>query len=170
MGLLRCFIYLFTVGLLSFFAGRIIPKKWIDAYKFPFKTYNFEKNGKLYEKLKIRSWQNKLPDMSRIFPKIIPPKRIVKKADREKLENMLHENCVAELIHLLLSVAALPCLLLWKGIKGRIILYIYILFGNIPYVIIQRYNRPRIKRLLERNQKREIAEQINIECICENAS
>lgn len=149
MGLLRCFLYLMTLGVLSFFAGRILPKEWLDASEFPFKAYKFEKGGKIYEKLNIRKWQNKVPDMSRIFPKIIPPKRIECKADKAKLETMLHETCVAEIIHTALPILAIPCLWLWKGVKGRIIYYVYVLLGNLPFIIIQRYNRPRIARLLK---------------------
>ncbi|MBQ9833504.1 MAG: glycosyl-4,4'-diaponeurosporenoate acyltransferase [Clostridia bacterium] len=150
MGFIGCFVYLFFLGILSFFVGRIIPKKWIDPSKFPFKEFRFENGGKLYEKLNIKKWQNKLPDMSKIFPKLISPKRITEKANIEMLQNMLHETCVAEMTHVLLPLAALPCLLLWRGIKGKIIYFIYVVLGNLPYIVIQRYNRPRLKMLLER--------------------
>lgn len=170
MGFLRCFLYLMTLGVLGFFTGRILPKEWLDASKFPFKAYKFEKGGKLYDKLNIKKWQNKVPDMSRIFPKLIPPKRIEYKADKTKLETMLHETCVAEIIHTVLPILAIPCFWLWKGRKGRIIYYVYVLLGNLPYIIIQRYNRPRITRLLRNINALKDNVKLNSEHTCENAS
>ena len=170
MGLIRCFVYLVIIGTASFFLGRIIPKKWLNAFAFPFKEFKFENGGKIYERLNVKAWQNKVPDMSKIFPKIIPPKKIIEKSNKEMLENMLHENCVAEMIHLLLPIAALPCLLLWRGIKGRIIYFIYVFLGNLPYVIIQRYNRPRLKRLLKHFDGLRLKTVNDNEPICENPS
>ena len=60
---------------------------------------------------------------------------------------MIQETCVAELTHVLLSVCGLYALRLWPGAGGVLITAVYILFGNVPFIIIQRYNRPRLQRL-----------------------
>lgn len=41
---------------------------------------------------------------------------------------------------------------LWRGIGGVAFAAVYILLGNVPFVIIQRYNRPRLQRLYDRRK------------------
>lgn len=84
--------------------------------------------------------------MSRIVPKLIPAKRLTG-SYRAQLPRMIQETCVAELTHVLLSVCGLYALRLWPGAGGVLITAVYILFGNVPFIIIQRYNRPRLQRL-----------------------
>ena len=56
MKLLKCAIYLALTGAVGFFVGRIIPKRWIQPEKGLFRSFPFEKNGTVYEKLGIRKW------------------------------------------------------------------------------------------------------------------
>ena len=67
-----CCGYYGFIGLLFFIIGRILPKKWFDYNAFPYKAFDCEKDGKIYEKIAISKWQAKVPDMSRIFPKLMP--------------------------------------------------------------------------------------------------
>ena len=68
---------------------------------------------------------------------------------------MIQETCVAELIHMLLSVTGLACLAIWPGLGGIAVTIVYILLGNLPFIIIQRYNRPRLERLLTLQQRKQ---------------
>ena len=43
---------------------------------------------------------------------------------------------------------------IWRGPGGVILTVIYIVFGNLPFLLIQRYNRPRLQRLLEKQSRR----------------
>jgi len=144
----KCFRYLAVTGIGAFLLGRVIPKAWMNPEQGLFQSFPFEKNGKIYEKLGIRKWQNKLPDMSRILPFALPAKNL--SGDyAARLPRMIEETCTAELIHLLLCVTGLACLWIWPGVGGTIITMLYIL-GNLPFVLIQRYNRPRLLRLQKR--------------------
>ena len=150
---LKCFIYLTSVGMLAFFAGRFIPKSWINPDIFPYKTCRFENDGRFYEQFGVRKWQTKVLDMSKIFPKIIPQKKI--NGDlQDSLPLMIKETCIAELIHWILFIPVLYCLSLWEGLGGFIIVTLYELF-NIPYIMIQRYNRPRLINTLKRMKRRD---------------
>jgi len=152
-GFLKCFIYLTSVGMLAFFAGRFIPKSWINPDIFPYKTCRFENDGRFYEQFGVRKWQTKVLDMSKIFPKIIPQKKI--NGDlQDSLPLMIKETCIAELIHWILFIPVLYCLSLWEGLGGVIIVTLYELF-NIPYIMIQRYNRPRLINTLKRMKRRD---------------
>ena len=64
------------------------------------------------------------------------------------------DSCVAELTHALLALAGFFCLALWQG-AGGLLFSLGCLAANLPYVVIQRYNRPRLMRLLSVMPKRE---------------
>ena len=141
-----CLCYAAGLGVLSFFLGRLLPKRWLHPDKFPFRTYAWEE--KLWKALQIRKWQAKVPDMSRLFKKLMPAKALTQKTAQD-LPIMIQETCVAELTHGLLCFAGLALLKIWRGPGGVILTVIYIVFGNLPFLLIQRYNRPRLQRLLE---------------------
>jgi len=149
MHLIRCTAYCSITGILGFLAGRVLPKNWLNPHKGLFRCFPFEKGGKIYEKLGIHRWQNKVPDMSRILPFAMPPKGL--EGDfAPRLPDMICETCIAELVHLLLCISGLYCLKLWPGIGGVSVTIFYILVLNLPFVLIQRYNRPRLIRLQKR--------------------
>ena len=149
MNFWKCFCFLIITGVIAFFAGRILPKKWFRADLFPYRSYKFELDGRIYDKLHIRKWQNKVPSMSKILPFMMPAKNL--SGDyKKRLPRMLQETCVAELIHTLNCFVGLYCLKLYPGVGGVIILILYITLFNLPFIIIQRYNRPRLMRLAKR--------------------
>ena len=98
----------------------------------------FEK--KLYQKLRVRRWQAKVPDMSRIAGKLMPRKNL--DGDfHTRLDDMVNETCIAELIHVILCLAGFGCVFLWRSAPGWCVSFLYF-FGNLPFILIQRYNRP----------------------------
>lgn len=149
MGFWKCFCYLIITGIIAFFVGRILPKRWFHPDRFPYRCFKFEKNGRIYDKLKVHKWQNKVPDMSRIFPKLMPAKNLDGNY-KERMSRMLQETCIAELIHSLLCVTGLYCLKLYPGIGGVVIVFLYVIVFNLPFIVIQRYNRPRLLRIAKR--------------------
>ena len=144
MGFWRCCVYYAALGAAFFFFGWLLTKSWFHGDRFPFGCS--PKEAKLYRLLRVHDWQDKAPDMSRIVPKLIPAKRLTG-SYRAQLPRIIQETCVAELTHVLLSVCGLYALRLWPGAGGVLITAVYILFGNVPFIIIQRYNRPRLQRL-----------------------
>ncbi|MCM1181661.1 MAG: glycosyl-4,4'-diaponeurosporenoate acyltransferase [Clostridium sp.] len=122
---------------------------------FPYRPLSFEKDGKIYNFFHIHRWRDKLPDMSKIFPDIMPSKKLPEKITSAQLERMVQETCVAELIHNLLGVLGFGCVLLWKGAGGWIIAFLYMI-GNIPFSIIQRYNRPKLVQIMKKVKCREL--------------
>lgn len=150
-GFLCCAVYMAVLGVLSFIIGRLLPKSWFKSDRFPYRCNPKEK--KLYDFLHVKSWQAKVPDMSKLFTHIMPAKRIDAKSLAD-VPRMLQETCVAEFTHSVLSVLGLAIPKLWPGVCGFITALIYILFGNVPFIIIQRYNRPRLQKLYELQQRK----------------
>lgn len=162
MKLLKCAIYCTIAGTVGFFFGRLLSKCPMKPDKGLFHCFAFEKNGALYEKLNIRKWQARVPDMSRILPFLMPPKNLSGNYS-DRLPTMIRETCVAEITHIVVSILGLPCLAIWPGAGGIAVTALFILLLNVPYILIQRYNRPRLIRLQQkllsrRNQKEE--------CVC----
>ena len=140
MKLVRCLLYLAAIGAGSFILGRVLPKRLFHWERFPFRPFGWEKNGSVYNKLGIRRWKEKVPDMSAILPKLMPSKKL--------------PTCVAEWIHGLLCVLGFGCVLIWDGLWGWAVSVIYAL-GNMPDILIQRYNRPKLVRILQITRERE---------------
>ena len=152
MRFLWCACYLAGLGILSFVLGRLVPKAWFDYTRFPYRAFAFERDGGLYESLGVARWQSRVPDMSKLFPRLMPPKKMPARPDEETLLVMIRETCAAEATHALLMLAGLGVIFLWPGVLGAALYLVYAIFGNLIFIIIQRYNRPRLVRLYERRR------------------
>ena len=155
MGIGNCLIYIALVGAVGFVAGRMLPKRLFRYDSAPFRELPFENGGHFYRKLGIHRWHKLLPDMSRILPMTMPAKRITAHLSAAQAEIMVQETCIAELIHVLLSFAGLYLPFLWPGGGGLIVFLLYFLLGNLPFILIQRFNRPKLRMLLEKCRRAE---------------
>lgn len=148
MEFFNCVIYLSLTSFLGFVVGRFLARYPFNSDAFPYRAFKFEKDGLIYEKFKIKSWQSKVPDMSRIVPSLVPSKSMDGPLDAKKLEIMLRETCVAELTHYLLCLSGMyGCYHFLHGNTATFVYLLYLLL-NVPCMMIQRYNRPRLKRVL----------------------
>ncbi len=145
--------YLLFISISSFFIGRMLPYKWFRSDRFPYKSFRFERDGRIYLRLHINKWHNKVPDMSRIFPELMPSKKMTDDST-ETLLTMIHETCIAEFVHWVLCFLGLYTLHIWKGWVGVLVTLAYIFIGNLPFCLIQRYNRPRFIKLMNRLEAR----------------
>ncbi len=89
--------------------------------------------------------------MSKIC-KTMVPKTFDISDDSECLKKLLYETCIAEFIHFVIIVFGFYCKVIWKGFGGTFMAVIWML-GNIPFMIIQRYNRPKIIRTYKKMTK-----------------
>lgn len=140
-------LYLAVIGILSNFVAKFIPRQFsLDT--FPFKCYPFEQDGKFYEKFQIRRWKNQLPDMSKVL-RFMPSKKLNTRQS-STLQQLIQETCVAEIVHFSLILLSLLIFLWWNSPWAVLFVLLYNLLGNLPYMMIQRYNRPRMIRLLNK--------------------
>lgn len=147
-------IYVLVVGLVCFFAGLLVPRHIFDENKFPYKAYKWEKGGKIYEKLRIKRWKSRLPEMSKIT-KLIFPKKLNKNMTAEDFDRLVKESCIAELSHYILCVFSIGIYYIWRGKIGTFLALIYGILGNVTYIVIQRYNRPHFIAVRDKLRKRE---------------
>ena len=136
------------VGPVAFFLGQLLPRQNFDYTVHPYASYKWEREGKVYRWLLIQRWKDAVPDMSRYIRSMVK-KKIVIFRDPEYLDGLIRETCVAELVHYMLMLLSPIYLIFMDGYAGIIAALLYCLC-NLPFVLIQRYNRPRLVELMER--------------------
>ncbi len=148
MKVLITIIYFIFIGQGCFFFGLALPRNIFNEAGFPYKIYRWELGGKIYNKFYVKKWKSKVPDMSMVT-NLIFPKRVRANVTSEDIDRLIKESCVAEFIHYILCVLSIGFYNIWKG-KTGIILSLLFFIGNVPYIIIQRYNRPNFISLRDR--------------------
>lgn len=141
------------IGPLSFLLGQLLPRRSFNYKAFPYAPFGWEKEGRVYAKLKIQYWKDKVPDMSQYIKGMFRKKLGVFRSE-DYLEELVLETCVAEFVHFLLILASPVFLLFMEGAWGYGAMALYIV-GNLPFIIIQRYNRPRLVMLMDRQKRRQ---------------
>ncbi len=151
MKILYCVVYLAFIGIISNFIGDTFKRESFKYKRFPFAPFVFEQNGKFYERFKIKKWKDILPDMSKVRPSMVK-KKITHYRELSQFDSLAKEACVAETVHFLLIVFAFPCFVLGGAVWGSICFFVWAI-GNIPFIMIQRYNRARILIFLEKLER-----------------
>ena len=153
MPLLYSVLYVLVLGVAAHFVGEALPDRWLRADRFPCKGYAWEKNGKIYDRLRIRKWKDAMPDMSRVMKDMVP-KRVGIAPTSEKMNILVRETCRAELVHWGLCLLAPVIFFFWWNAIG-VLLSLLVIFCNLPFIMIQRYNRPAFVSLAKRLEARE---------------
>lgn len=159
MRLFASIAYVGTLGILAHVIGEALPRGLFSPERGAFSPKSWEKSGAIYEKLGIKKWKDILPDMSKIC-KYMLPKKVPAGARSERVDALVQETCVAEAVHAALCLFSPVIYCFWRNGWGVALSVIYALC-NIPFIMIQRYNRPRLVALSERLKKREERKKAN---------
>ena len=126
--------------------GSLVDAKYhnqMDYTKKWFQEKPFEKT--LYKKLNVRKWKKRLPTLN-------PQDFDIK---NRSLEEVIQVTCQAEIVHeLIMPLSFVPIVFsIWFGSLEVFVITscLSFLFDGM-FVIMQRYNRPRLIRLLKRKQ------------------
>lgn len=151
-------VVLFVVGWLVFQLGaallgnrlpaRLLNAKWFSARRFETERFYRRLTG-------VHRWKHLLPDGGAAHKKGFAKRRL-QSADAAYLREFILESKRAELVHWL---AILPFWVfgLWGPPVVIPIMFVYALAVNLPCIIAQRYNRPRLIRLLMLSENRRSA-------------
>jgi len=144
-------VWVASLGIVSNFLAPFLPRSF-RMDRFPFRLYSFERGGRLYDRIAIRRWKKLVPDMSQHMKRLMR-KTVTMQTPLEQTLLLAQETCVSELVHWLLILLSFAVLLFWRGWGAAIFLAVYIILGNLPYIFIQRYNRPRLLALAEKQRR-----------------
>ena len=153
MGLILSIAYIAAAGVASHFIGEALPRAAFDPRRAPFAPRRWERDGRAYRVLKVHAWKDKLPDMSRVAPDMVK-KRVSLTGSSEEAWRVAVETCVAEAVHWTLMLLSFVIYLLYPTPPGAALAVLYGL-SHVPFIIIQRYNRPTLAKLAERLNHRE---------------
>ena len=118
-------LYWFIVQMIIAQLGTRISYKFLEKDNKYFRSWNIEQEGQL--------WQQLVKNMNDIQRFILETRR-------------------AEVVHLL---SIFPVIAFFKASKSvKIINFIYVIIANVPCMIVQRYNRPKLIRIYNKLQKR----------------
>jgi glycosyl-4,4'-diaponeurosporenoate acyltransferase len=126
---------------------RFDPDDWL------YRIRRWERDGHFYEEwMGVKKWKDLLPDGARLSKKGFTKKQLTSRAP-EYLKRFVLETCRAELCHWLV-LAAVPLFFIWNPWQIAIFMLPYTLAANMPCIIAQRYNRPRMLRVLRNRTDR----------------
>ncbi len=126
-----------------------MPEDWLKRFSPLLRPRKWEKGGTLYQRtLFVKKWKTWIPPGDTFFAGGFSLKQVAS-TQRNYLEKWVLESYRAELTH---WISILPILLffLWNPPIGWLLNWLYALLANLPCIIVQRYNRPRLLAILER--------------------
>ncbi len=148
--IILCFLVWPVLQVSAALISLYLPDRYISPDSFFFRAHRFEKEGRIYDNVfRVSRWKHLLPDGGTIFKKHGFSKKKLVSISKEYLNRFLVESARGELVHWL---AILPFWIFGFFTPSRVIWYMlgYSLLINLPCIIVQRYNRPRIKKLLQK--------------------
>ncbi len=122
-----------------------MPAAWFN----PGPVWRWEQEGRFYEvAFRIKAWKDHLPDAARWFEGGFA-KRALARTQPDYLERFARETWRGELCHWA-AITCAPAFFLWNPWWGDLIVVAYALVANLPCIVVQRYNRARLQRVLTR--------------------
>ena len=131
---------------------RVFPRALYENNIWFFKNYPFEKE--LFKILRVEKWKDRLPEWGKLLN--FEKKYLKKVLSLEYIDKFIMETYYAEFGHLAIGICGFLCILVnpKEYIVMATICSIVNFIIQIPFCIIQRYNRPRLYRIKNRLKNR----------------
>jgi hypothetical protein len=137
-------LYHFAMRLVVGTVVNVIMKNKANHNNIWFREKRFE--SKLYKVLGVRKWKKRLPTYS---PETFDFKQ-------KKFEQIVGATCQAEIVHEIIMVFSLLPIIAIPFLGGAVAIIITSVLATLfdfLFVILQRYNRPKLIRVMERFNK-----------------
>jgi glycosyl-4,4'-diaponeurosporenoate acyltransferase len=123
--------------------ARFDPRGWL------FRARAWERDGRIYDRiLRVREWKRALPDGAALFRSGFRKRRMTGRSPGYCAQ-FIQETCRAELSHWL-TLTLLPLFFTWNPLQIALLMIPYAIATNVPCIVAQRYNRPRLSALARR--------------------
>lgn len=114
---------------------------------------DFERDGRWYEqRIGIKRWKGRLPEAGGLFRDGFS-KRSLRSESVDELERFVVETRRAEVTHWVVMGAG-PFFLLWNPWGLGLVMVGYGVVANLPCLVVQRYNRARLQRVVALARRR----------------
>ena len=145
-------VWLF-IGIASGLGARALTAAFLARDTWLSRPRAFEDGGRFYQRrLRIRAWKDLLPEAGRTLGGD-HSKAQLGSPDTASLERFVAETRRAEYVHWV-HVGAGPWFFLVLPPWGGLVMTAFGALVHLPFVCIQRYNRPSFQRVIERRSKR----------------
>lgn len=119
----------------------------LESFRHAMRARGWERGGQIYKKLfLIHRWKDLVPELGAISPEGFRKRRLASQ-EPGYLNQFILESIRAELCHFFSLVLAVPILAFFSS-RFTWWAVVYIVILNVPCIMIQRTNRPRLERLL----------------------
>ncbi len=139
------FIIVYQLGLRLEFG--VLTSKIKDKLKsnsFLFRIRKFE--DKLYKALNVKKWKSKAITYD-------PDAFDIKRHRKEEVLKTMLKSELDHWINELISLSTLLFAFIWGAFPALLIACILVMLFDVQFIFIQRFNRPRLERLIEREKK-----------------
>ncbi|MGE6752542.1 hypothetical protein ACQKFO_03790 [Rossellomorea sp. NPDC071047] len=143
--LLNIFAWVSIHFVISFMTSRLTTKQ-LQSLSPLFHPLEMEAGGGIFRFLKIKKWKKYIPDAGRWFRGGINKNEIGLTSQQGRITFLLELNR-AELSHWLQMIPAPFFFILNNGIESGI-MFLYGILFNLPLILVQRYNRIRIIKIM----------------------
>ena len=133
------------------YVAHILPRSLFRPEKAlgrALRTRGWEDSGRFYRRLGIRRWKELLPEAGALYRGGFDKRRLGS-AESAHLERFLSETNRAEFSHWLTFVSG-ASFFIWNPWWVGVFMMGYAAATNLPFIAIQRYNRPRLAQLENR--------------------
>jgi len=118
-----------------------------DPWRGWWRSQSWERGGDFWDRLvRVRSWKRRAPDGAALFDKGFRKQRLQSRDDPVYLLDFARETCRAELTHWTVAASSL-LFFVWNPAWVGALMVAYGLLANLPFILIQRTNRPFVLRL-----------------------
>jgi len=126
-----------------------LPIDMFDYDSWSYTSKKWEQNGEIYQKLfKVKNWKRYVPSGASLYKNAYEIKHL-SDFSVEGVKTWLKESCRSEFCHRIMILPGFLFFLWNKAIVGWLMIA-YAFLNNIVPIIMQRYNRPRMRKLLAR--------------------
>lgn len=130
-----------------------LPGRWLARDRGVMRLWGWEDRGRCYERLlRVSKWKDRVPEAGAIFAGGVSKRHLEGRSDGS-LARFAAEARRAEIAHWT-CLLAIPVAVLWNPLVGVVLMAAYGVIANVPFIVIQRYNRARIIHLLRRRAER----------------
>jgi glycosyl-4,4'-diaponeurosporenoate acyltransferase len=130
------------------YGAQRLPASTLDHDRWLTRPRRWERGGQIYEGLGIRRWKDRLPEAGTLFRGGTSKRSLPGRSD-DALHRFAAETRRAELVHWAIP-AVTPAFALWNPPALVGAMAAYAVLANLPCLAVQRYNRARILRVLDR--------------------
>jgi glycosyl-4,4'-diaponeurosporenoate acyltransferase len=133
------------------YAANRLPLRRLEHDGHLTRLRSWEREGRVYERLGIRRWKDRLPELGAAFRGGLS-KRSLPSGGTVDLRRFAAETRRAEIVHWGIPLVT-PLFTVWNPPWLLGAMATYAVVANLPCLIVQRYNRGRLLRVLARRRR-----------------